>query len=397
MVILQRILAFIRRELVFCLAALCAVVSAFFVPPSPAYFSYIDWDTLFILFALMGVIAALRDCGIFDRMAYVLCAHIHKSRILCTVLILLCFFTSMLITNDVALLTFVPFSLALLGSATSGGIVLLTVVLETVAANMGSMLTPLGNPQNLFLFSKMGLGIGNFMLIILPYTAVSLCLLGLSVFLIPEMHLSMSPISAGEEGASSAKAGRTGGHRAPLPRHGHELIYAALFILCLLCVLRIVPKCIAAAAVFLVLALFNRKVLASVDYMLLLTFGAFFIFTGNMASLPSIKSFLEGAVSGHEFAVSLLCSQVISNVPATLLLYPFATDAAALLVGVNVGGLGTLVASLASLISFKLYAAARKRLSLPSAGRYMAAFTLTNVLFLVVLCGAFFCMRALAH
>ncbi len=423
--IMQRIFAFIRREAVFCIAALCALVSAFFVPPTAAYLSYIDWDTLFILFSLMAVIAALRDCGVFDRMAYVLCGHIHQLRLLCAVLVLLCFGTSMLITNDVALLTFVPFTLALLGAAASGRVVLRTVVLETVAANMGSMLTPLGNPQNLFLFSKMGIGIGRFMLIILPYSAVSLWLLCLSLRLIPRIHLSVSgvpaapaepaPRTAATAGSAAADprvtsaAGVIPGGAGQRPPHGMQprmaglpqsvqlTLYAVLFVLCLLCVLRLVPKWIAAVAVSGSLLCLNRKVLKSVDYMLLLTFAAFFVFTGNMAALPSVRAFLENAVSGHEFAVSLLCSQVISNVPATLLLYPFAQDVSPLLVGVNVGGLGSLVASLASLISFKLYAGARKRLSLPSAGRYLAAFTLANVLFLVVLCGLFFCLRFFAR
>ena len=386
--IMQRIFAFIRREAVFCIAALCALVSAFFVPPSASYLSYIDWDTLFILFSLMAVIAALRDCGVFDRMAYVLCGHIHQLRILCAVLVLLCFGTSMLITNDVALLTFVPFTLALLGAAASGRVVLRTVVLETVAANMGSMLTPLGNPQNLFLFSKMGIGIGRFMLLLLPYSAASLLLLCLSLRLIPRTHLSVSGVPAAPAQAVEP-APRPSAPMAGLPRSVQLAVYAALFVLCLLCVLRLVPKWIAAVAVSGSLLLLNRKVLKSVDYMLLLTFTAFFIFTGNMAALPSVRNFLENAVSGHEFAVSLLCSQVISNVPATLLLYPFAQHASPLLVGVNVGGLGSLVASLASLISFKLYAGARKRLSLPSAGRYLAAFTLVNLLFLLVLTGIF--------
>ena len=384
---MRRILSFIRREIVFCIAAACALISAFFVPPSRAYISYIDWDTLFILFALMSVIAALRDCGVFDMMAYVLCGHIHKSRILCAVLIMLCFFTSMLITNDVALLTFVPFSLALLGTATSGSVVMLTVVLETVAANTGSMLTPLGNPQNLFLFSKMGISLGHFMFIILIYSAISFALLFISLRFIPDMHLSVAGVFVPEDVNASVKEKGTGGQKVRLPKHTHEVIYAALFVLCLLCVLRIVPKWIAAAAVFTVLVILNRNVLKSVDYMLLLTFSAFFIFTGNIAEIPSIRIFLEEAVSGHELIVSVLCSQVISNVPATLLLYPFAKDTQSLLVGVNVGGLGTLVASLASLISFKLYSGARKKIPLPSAGRYMAVFTLANLLFLIILGG----------
>ena len=381
---MKSIIAFIRREIVFCIAAICAVISSFFVPPSRAYISYIDWDTLFILFALMSVIAALRDCGVFDRMAYILCGHIHKSRILCAVLIMLSFFTSMLITNDVALLTFVPFTLAILGTSTSGKVVLLTVVLETVAANTGSMLTPLGNPQNLFLFSKMELGIGQFMLIILLYSAISFILLALSLRFIPDMHLSVSGgTSVQTEFSSENETSKE--HNLKLPRTAQEIIYALLFILCLLCVLRIVPKWIAAVAVFTVLMILNRKVLKTVDYMLLLTFAAFFIFTGNIAAIPSIRTFLEEAVSGHEFTVSVLCSQVISNVPATLLLYPFAKDSQSLLVGVNVGGLGTLVASLASLISFKLYSGARKKIELPSCGKYMAVFTIVNLLLLAIL------------
>lgn len=391
---MRHILSFIRREIVFCIAALCAIASSFFVPPSRAYISYIDWDTLFILFALMSVIAALRDCGVFDRMAYVLCGHIHKSRILCAVLILLSFFTSMFITNDVALLTFVPFSLAILGTSTNGTVVLLTVVLETIAANTGSMLTPLGNPQNLFLFSKMNVSIGKFMSMIILYSSVSFVLLALSVRLIPDMHLTVSGTAEQKEFSSQKEEHKT--HHIKLPHAVQEIIYALLFILCLTSVLRIVPKWIAAAAVFTVLLFLNRKVLKTVDYMLLLTFAAFFIFTGNIAAIPSIKDFLETAVSGHEFAVSVLCSQVISNVPATLLLFPFAKDTQSLLAGVNVGGLGTLVASLASLISFKLYSGAAKKISLPSGGKYMAVFTAMNVVFLAILADLFFFSRWLA-
>ncbi|MCR5763405.1 MAG: anion permease [Treponema sp.] len=384
---MKYILSFIRSETVFCIATMCAIASAFFVHPSLNYISYIDWNTLFILFALMSVIAALRDCGVFDRMAYVLCGHIHKSRILCTVLIMLSFFSSMLITNDVALLTFVPFSLAILGTSTNGKTVLLTVILETIAANTGSMLTPLGNPQNLFLFSKMEAGIGQFMMMIMLYSAISFILLFLSIRLIPGMHLSVSGTAAQTDFTSAKEKPKE--NLLKLSGTAQELIYTALFILCLLCVLRIIPKWIAAASAFTVLMIINRKILKSVDYMLLLTFAAFFIFTGNIASIPSIKGFLENAVSGHEFEVSVLCSQVISNVPATLLLYPFAKDTQSLLIGVNVGGLGTLVASLASLISFKLYSSASKKIPLPSSRMYLTVFTVLNLIFLAILSGFF--------
>lgn len=370
--------SFLRSEAVFSAAALCAVVSAFFVPPSRGYFGYIDWDTLFILFALMGVIAALRSCGLFDTMAVALCGKVRSTRGLCAVLVMLCFFSSMLITNDVALLTFVPFSLALLRSSAGGGTVLFVVALETVAANTGSMLTPLGNPQNLFLFSKMGVGVPGFMRMIAPYSALSLALLLAAVAFVPRGRVDFARDGAVRGGQGNLLA--------------REAVYCALFVLCLLSVMRVAPKWVSAVSVLVALLVLDRKVLLSVDYMLLLTFAAFFIFTGNVASIQSVRDFLQGAVAGNEFAVSVAASQIISNVPAALLLYPFASDVENLLVGVNVGGLGTLVASLASLISFKLYSGARKKQPLPSGARYMAVFTAVNLVMLAALCVMRLCL-----
>lgn len=373
---MSAVFSFVRREIVFFVAAICAAVSAFFVPPSPAYLKYIDWDTLFILFALMGVIGALRKCGAFDSMARIQCSYVHSVRAICALLIILCFFISMLITNDVALLTFVPFTFLLIGNIAGGNVVLFTVVLETIAANTGSMLTPLGNPQNLFLFSKMNAGVTEFMRVILPYSAASFILLCATFFFFPKVRLDSKSNISIEENTLKKRNSVV----------AREIFYGLLFILCILCVLRIVPKWISAAVVFAALIVLDRKVLRNVDYMLLLTFTAFFIFTGNIASIPQIRTFLQDVVSGNNFAVSALCSQVISNVPATLLLYPFAGDVKSLLAGVNVGGLGTLVASLASLISFKLYSAARKKYNLPSSARYMLVFTLSNIAGLFVLC-----------
>lgn len=369
---MKAFLSFLRREFVFCAAAVCALASAFFVPPSRAYLSYIDWDTLHILFALMGVIGALRSCGVFDALARALCGRVRSVRALSAVLVLLCFFSSMLITNDVALLTFVPFSLALLGGCAGGKTVLFTVVLETLAANTGSMLTPLGNPQNLFLFSKMNLGISEFMRLIAPYSFASLALLCAALCLVPRSRIK------GMQGAAAQK--RSAGTML------REAVYSVLFVLCLLSVVRIVPKWVSALAVLVALLALDQKVLRSVDCMLLLTFAAFFIFTGNIASIPAVRGILQEAMGGNEFALSVAASQVISNVPATLLLFPFSTDTESLLIGVNAGGLGTLVASLASLISFKLYASAQKRLSLPSNARYLAVFTAANALVLAAMC-----------
>lgn len=367
-----RICSFVRKEIVFCVAFLCAVVSAFFVPPSARYLDYIDWDTLFILFALMGVVAALRACGVFDSLARFLCGKVNSVRGLCTLLVMLCFFSSMLITNDVALLTFVPFSLALLGPSAGGGTVMLAVVLETIAANTGSMLTPVGNPQNLFLFSKLGGSVADFMRLILPYSAASLVLLFASMIFFPKKSLARHDDSVAQ-GFSRGKIFR-------------EAVYATLFVLCLFSVAKIVPKPVSAVAVLFALIFFDRSVLISIDYMLLLTFAAFFVFTGNIASIQNVRDFLQNAVAGNEFVSGVAVSQVISNVPAALLLYPFADNAESLLIGVNVGGLGTLVASLASLISFKLYSASKEELGLPSAARYLAIFTAANVLGIAALC-----------
>ena len=366
---MQRLIAFVKKEIVFCIALLCAVVSAFFVPPSKAYFSYIDWNTLLILFALMGVIAAFRSCGLFDRLGNILCARFHSVRSLSAILVALCFFTSMFITNDVALLTFVPFTIALLAPVTTGNVVMYTVILQTIAANCGSMLTPLGNPQNLFLFQQMGVDLKTFILVPLPFTLISALVLTLALLLVPKQTVQVASVLKSTE-SSKVK----------------EIVYALLFILCLLSVLRLLPKYVSALAVLCVLLIVNRKALLHIDYMLLLTFCAFFIFTGNIGSEPNIKQMLTSVVSGHEFIAAVASSQVISNVPATLLLYPFAQNTRSLLAGVNVGGLGTLVASLASLISYKLYTQATSDSRFPSGKTYLVLFTVCNLVMLSILC-----------
>ncbi len=387
-------LRFIRREAVFCIALFCAIVSAFFVPPSPAYIDYIDIHTLCILFALMGVVAALRSCGVFDKLGSILCRRLHTVRGLCAVLVALCFVAGMVITNDVALLTFVPFALALLIPVASGKTVMYTVILQTVAANTGSMLTPLGNPQNLFLFQQTGLGLFSFITLMLPYTLLCAILLTLAVFRVDKKVIFIAPGKPLAAAKTTPKQDSAHSKKHPLSIKTRVIIYIALFIFCLLAVVRLLPKPAAAAAVLIVLLAVDKKVLLSIDYMLLLTFCAFFVFTGNIANIATVREALERAVGGHEFPAAVLASQVISNVPATLLLYPFTRQPEQLLVGVNAGGLGTLVASLASLISYKLYAgtipgkergessAAEK---LPSAGRYLLLFTAVNLIFLAAL------------
>ena len=366
--IFQKIFIWCKKEIVFCVTFLLALISAFFVKPDAKYISYIDFGTLLTLFSLMAVVAGWRRTGLFDALGKTVCRKVHGQRALCLTLVLLCFFTSMVITNDVALLTFVPFAVVLL-SKTSGFLLLYTVVLQTLAANLGSMLTPIGNPQNIFLFSKMQLGTVHFMKILFPYTLLSLALLILSTLIIKneKVQIEQQKAETGGSGFAGCK--------------GKNIIYTALFVLCLLSVVNVIPKWAAAVLVALCVLVSDRKIFCNIDFMLLLTFTAFFIFTGNIARLESVDSFLKRITGENEFAVSLAFSQVISNVPATLLLHPFAQDTKELLLGVDIGGLGTPVASLASLISLKLYTQEKAETA-----KFLAVFTLMNIIFLAALC-----------
>ena len=385
----EKIIAFFKKEVVFEVAFVLALASTIFLVATGAFsgsekgsfanhlVSAIDFRVLAILLSLMLVVAGFQKIGFFTWSANALCRSLNNLRSLGIVLVLLCFFSSMLITNDVALITFVPFALMILKSTGNYDRAAYIVVLQTIAANLGSMLTPLGNPQNLFLFSKMELSLGRFMLILLPYTAISLVLLLLCSLFIPKKTIGKNEIP--------------GSHRAHA-RHNDKstvvgiILFPLLFVLCILCVLNVLPYWIVLPVVFVATAIYSAPLLLKADYMLLLTFCAFFIFTHNISLIPVVKNALQGAVTGHEFWVSLAASQVISNVPATLLLYPFCTDAKSLLLGVDVGGLGTLIASLASLISYKIYSNFKTDSGKnSSSAKYLGIFTLMNVAFLLVL------------
>lgn len=360
---MEHVKAFVKKEAVLCMAAMLAVVSMFFVPPDGEYPGYIDFRTLCLLFSLMTVVAGFRDAGTFSALSHTLLRRVKSARGVVLCLTLVCFFSSMLITNDVALLTFVPLSILLLNSAGLSKLTILTVTLQTIAANLGSMLTPIGNPQNLYIYSRSGMGIGEFTLTLLPYATFSLLLLMLSCFLVKKEVVT--PASA----------------EKPQRRTRTELICAALFIISLLSVLRVFDAWIAALITAVAMLLYDRKLLARVDYCLLLTFVCFFIFIGNMGRIGPIREFLSAFITGREMLTGALLSQIISNVPAAVLLSAFSENWKQLLIGVNVGGLGTLIASLASLISYKLYSASENA----QPRRFMLIFTLYNVVFFVLL------------
>lgn len=363
---MQTLVQFLRSQTVLVVSAVLALVSCFFVPPSLAYVSYVDWRVLGLLFSLMAVVAGLRTAGTFRVLTEFLLRKVSSMRVIALLLVLLCFGFSMFLTNDVTLITLVPFTLLVFRQmAGSEKALVHTLVLETLAANLGSMLTPIGNPQNLYLYSRYDLSLGLFFRTMAPYTALSLVLLVvLTLVLVPG-------------GAASLSEGSTfhSFHRKTF------FVYATLFLLCLLSVARVLDWRVLLVAVLAVVVLENYRLLRMVDYSLLLTFVFFFVFIGNVGSLADVREFLENAVGGREVETGILASQVISNVPAALLLSKFTTDGTGLLVGVNLGGLGTLIASMASLITYRLYAATDRAMK----GRYFGEFTLWNVVFLAAL------------
>lgn len=368
---IEKFICFFKRETVLCAAVLLALLSMLLVWPDAEYIAYIDFRTLAILFCLMGVMAGLKNSGVFQWVAQKLLGKVRRVWQLVLSLVLLCFFSSMLLTNDVALITFVPFTfiiLGLIGRKAQKRLLIPIVVLQTIAANLGSMLTPIGNPQNLYLYGKSGISLASFLLLMLPYVLFAFLIIVVWSLLQARIYKAKLTISI---------SGKTAISGTPV----QLLVYALLFGLDLLTVARVLPYQLTLGLTILGLLLVDREAFRRVDYSLLLTFVGFFIFIGNVGRLPVFHQLLQQLVVGHELLAAVLASQIISNVPAALLLSGFTENYTALLIGVNLGGLGTLIASMASLISYKLLVREDSRLK----GRYFRYFTLANLCFLVLL------------
>ena len=355
---MQKIKNFIQKETVLCIAALCAVLTMFLVPLDREYLHYIDFRVLCLLLCLMAVVAGFKSLGAFQWLTWQLLRRIRSGRVLGFTLVMLPFFCSMLVTNDVALIVFVPFTLALLAQLGCRKAMIQVVVLQTIAANLGSMATPVGNPQNLYLYAVYSLSAGEFFSVTLPLTAVSFLLLAVASLpvlpkVLPEQKLEDAAIS------SVKKLG----------------IYAALFVLCLLTVFRVLPYPVTTVLVVAVLAVTDKELLKEIDFLLLLTFVCFFVVSENLGRVEAVRSFLQSLLGRSTLLTAVGTSQVISNVPAAVLLSGFTDQWRELLAGVNIGGLGTPIASLASLISLKLYAADKEA----NSGKFLAVFTLANI------------------
>lgn len=344
------------------IAVLAAAMTAVFVPPDAAYLGYYDVKTLSCLLCVLAVVGALRRVGLFPLLAQRLVQVFHTTRGAVTALVGITLVGSMLLTNDTALLTFLPLSWFVLERTGQTKWTALTFILQNCAANLGGMLTPFGNPQNLYLYSHFAIPAGEFLGVMLPPFLLSVALILLCC-----LRVDPEPV------AVPARAETVDGRRAAA--------LTVLFLLAVAMVLRLLPWQAGLPVILLTLAFLDRKALAGVDWGLLLTFAAFFTFSGNLARMEPVRRLFSELLSHGTMLVSALVSQVISNVPAAILLSQFTADYRGLLLGVNIGGAGTLVASLASLITFREYT---KRVP-GGGGRFLALFSAVSFAFLAVL------------
>lgn len=376
---LRRLARIIRQNATASIAATAALVTMLFVPPDAAYLGYFDLNTLACLFALLAVIRALRNAGFFETVAHAVVRRFKTLQGLGCALVGVTLVCSMFATNDMALLMLLPLSTVTLASTGNERALPFTFVMQAIAANLGGMILPFGNPQNIFLNSRFGIAFPDFLATMALPFAVSVILIALCCL----AGFKVAPLSS--SGAPDAAASE----RAPLPR-AKTALYLVLFALSLGMVFRVVPFVAGVVIVAVALLFADRRALAHVDWGLLATFALFFVFSGNMARIPEVQGFFSMLLGQSTLVTSALASQVISNVPAAILLAPFVDGYQSLLIGVNIGGAGTLIASLASLIAFNHFRAIKRGMKRPgiqalSTKRYLALFSALNFAFLAVL------------
>lgn len=355
---------FIAQHSVLCIAAALAIVTSIIVPPDGEYVGYFDFKTLTCLFCTLAVICALKNIRFFTFLARKIVALTGNIKISVLALVYITFIGSMIIANDMALLTFLPLGYFVLTDTGKQKYMAFTFIMQNIAANLGGMLTPFGNPQNLYLYSFFNIPTGEFTLIMLP-------LFLLSVVLITAMCLIF---------VKSEKISIEDKEKIRLPL-GRTLLYILLFIYSIIIVFRLVPYWTGLIIIPIALIFLDVSSLGKVDYALLLTFVFFFIFAGNMSRMEAVQSLLSMLLEKSTLVFSVLCCQVMSNVPTAVLLSHFTDNYRELLMGVNIGGAGTMIASLASLITYREYT----RHNPEKKRAYFLLFTAINVFFAVVL------------
>ena len=348
---------FLKKECVLVIAVTLAILSSFISIPK---LSYIDFNVLILLFNLMVVVTAFKELKVLDSIAIGLLKKCNTYTSISLALVFITFISSMIVTNDVALITFVPLSIVIARKANIN--VLKIVIFQTLAANLGSSFTPMGNPQNLFIYSFYNLSPIDFFKITLPIVILAVLFLVLLVFKDKKMNLSLDL------------------EDVKIDNKRDVYLFGGLFLIILLSVFHVIDYKVTFLITIVMVLILNKKLFSQVDYSLLITFIGFFIFVGNISTMDVVKNFMEGILNSPKstFLASVLSSQVISNVPATMLLSGFTDHFKELLLGVNIGGMGTLIASLASVISYKIYASEFGN------DNYMKSFTFYNILGLII-------------
>lgn len=356
---------FAKKNVVMLIALLLAIVTCFFIPPDAEYLNYFDFNTLSCLLAVLAIVCALKNVNFFYFLADRTVKLFKSARSSVLALVYITFIGSMLIANDMALLTFLPLGYLVLTNTKKEKYMIFTFVMQNVAANLGGMLTPFGNPQNLYLYSKFSIPTLEFMgIMVIPF-AISVLLITVCCLI----FVKKEPLIFEGETAR--------------PEPKRTVLYLVLFALSIIMVFRVIPYWIGLPVVLLVLLIFDRKALIAVDYPLLLTFVFFFIFAGNMARIEAVRSFFSYLLGLNTLLFSVLSCQIISNVPSAILLSQFTDNYAPLLIGVNIGGVGTLISSLASLITFREYCSHNPK----KGGKYLGIFSAFNFSFLIILTG----------
>lgn len=360
---MRKILPLVKTNAVMLIAALAAIITSFIVPPDKKYIDYFDFKTLTCLFCVLAVVCALRNIRFFYTMAKAIIRKFKNTRLCILALVYITFIGSMLIANDMALLTFLPLGYFVLHTTGKEKYMAFTFIMQNIAANLGGMITPFGNPQNLYLYSKFNIPDLEFIKIMSIPFAVSIILITVCCL----VFVKVEPLVIEEKPAS-----------LPVIR---TVVYLLLFAFSILIVFRFIPYYIGLIIIPISILLLDRQALREVDYGLLLTFVFFFIFSGNMARIEAVRDFFSFLLEKNTLVFSALSCQFISNVPSAILLSQFTGNYKELLLGVNIGGAGTMIASLASLITFREYSKQDPGHTL----RYIIKFSLFNFAFLGIL------------
>ena len=359
----EKIINFIKSEIVLSVAIVLAIVTCFFVPPDKEYLGYFDYSTLICLFCMLAVVAGLKSTNVFELISRKLIGLFHTRRAVIYALVFGTFFFDMIVANDMSLITFLPLTYIVLHSTKNDKYLAFTFIMQTIAANMGGMITPYGNPQNLYLYSYYNINTTEFFSILLIQSITVAVLLWICCAFIHNEPLKLRKNSK-------------------IIISKKELyIYSILFILVILSIFRVIPYLITLAIVVLTILIVDRKRFKQIDYALIATFFVFFIFSGNIARIPAIKEFISEIVVKNTLLAGIVSCQFISNVPTAIFLSKFTTNYRELLISVNIGSLGILISSLASLITLKEFLKHQPK----NFWKYLIMYTIFNTLFLVVL------------